>query len=368
MLALAVIAAASVESSGEAAREFARKISASLAPRESVALTVRNVSALSAAEVSAVEQAVEGELRAHGFALGDAPEFTPVKITLSANGGSWLWIAEIQRADKRDVVMLAVPRGNDASESSAEPALAIEKKPLWEQDEPILDIAAVGGESIVLDLSGVSIYGRENERWVRHKAFRIAVPKPWPKDARGRLQLGTDSIRAWLPGVSCTGKLNPELTLDCSEAVSGWPLAIPNALLAPGRNWFSVPGIPPFFSAADAGEGWVATGIDGRAQLYDQALKPMKSIEGWGSDVAALDTACGRYVLAVRPGDWDEPDAVEPYAIRDGRAVVSGAAVEFPGPVTAFWPSADGHAVVAVAHNVKTGRYAAFSLSIGCNR
>lgn len=151
--------------------------------------------------------------------------------------------------------------------------------------------------------------------------------------------------------------------------MSGWPLAIPNAILAPGRNSFSVPGIPPFLSAADAGEGWVVTGMDGRAQLYDQALKPVTSFGGWGSDVAALDTACGRHVLAARPGGSDEPDAVEPYTIRGGRPAVSGAAVEFPGPVTELWPSAVAdHTVVAVSRNFKTGKYAAFSLSITCGR
>lgn len=366
-IALAALAWAGTASLNDAAREFSRKTAAALTPGESVDLFFRNASALSAAEASSIEQAIEDQLRARGFAQASAPEAVAIKITFSENTESLLWIAEIQRGDKRDVVMLAVPYASNTDASPVEPPLAIEKKLLWEQDEPILDAAVVGTDLVVLDPSGVSTYSRENGKWALRRAMRVAPVKPWPKDARGRLQIGNDSIRAYLPGLVCTAKLTPESSLDCSEAVSAWPIAIPNAVLTPGRNWFTAPGIPPFFAVAGSGDGWVATGLDGRAELYDQALKPIATFTGWGSDVAALDSACGRQVLVTKPTGSDEPDAVEPYAIRDDRANASGAAVEVPGPVTALWPSADEHTAVVVSHNLKTGKYAAFSLSIACS-
>jgi hypothetical protein len=59
---------------------------------------------------------------------------------------------------------------------------------------------------------------------------------------------------------------------------------------------------------------------------------------------------------------------VRAFEIPDREPVEVGPAAEFPGPVTALWPSAEGRSAIAVAKNLKTGRFDAFELAITCGQ
>jgi hypothetical protein len=186
------------------------------------------------------------------------------------------------------------------------------------------------------------------------KQTPVEWPKALPRDLRGRLAARAGELVASLPGL---------------ESGAEWPIEIGNARIWAGRNYFAAPNLPPFFSAARAGDGWVLAGVDGRAQLLDGALEPVAAFAGWGSDVAHVEAKCGRgpLVLATRPGGADEPDQVQAFEIVEREAAAAGAPVEFLGPVTEMHEWADG-AAVAISRNLKTGRYAAFTLSVSCSR
>jgi hypothetical protein len=184
-----------------------------------------------------------------------------------------------------------------------------------------------------------------------------------------------DSFHAYLPGVVCLGKAQPELSMDCGAGDGRWALGLGNAAFAKGRNFIEgrfPKDLPPFFSAAQVMDGespaWIFAGLDGRARLYDQALQPAGSFEGWGSDIAALRSKCGsgRQVLVTRSGDSNEPDAIQAYEIIDRRAVAVSAPVEFLGPITTLWTAQGDETAVAISRDGRTGRYAAFSLSVSC--
>jgi hypothetical protein len=133
--------------------------------------------------------------------------------------------------------------------------------------------------------------------------------------------------------------------MNCSSGDSG---------LAAGRNYFAGP--PPYYSSAILPEGRILAGVDGR------------SIAEWGSDIAAIESGCGsgRQVLASKPTEASEPDAIQAHEVTGGRATAVGDPAQFPGPVTALWSS--GKQAVAVTRMPDTGRYAAYSLSISCGR
>ena len=82
-----------------------------------------------------------------------------------------------------------------------------------------------------------------------------------------------------------------------------------------------------------------------------------------------MSTSCGApaALLATQAGSLAEPDAIQPFRIAGGRAVPAGDRVEFAGPLTALWAQSNG-GVLAVVHNLKTGRYAAYTLAITCSR
>jgi hypothetical protein len=115
----------------------------------------------------------------------------------------------------------------------------------------------------------------------------------------------------------------------------------------------------------------LVTGVDGRAHVYDGTLREVGQVSGWGSDIAAVEGGCGgeRQMLATRPGEGSEPDSIQLYDVAAGRGGVAVSdPATFPGPVVGLWPSERTGEAVAIARSVETGRYAAYSLAITCNR
>jgi hypothetical protein len=173
-----------------------------------------------------------------------------------------------------------------------------------------------------------------------------------------------------MPGIVCTGTFSSVPSMSCGESNAPWPLDGVAAELAPGRNYFSAPRLGSFFSAASLPGFQVVTGLDGRARVYDSALREVSLVSGWGSDIAAIESGChaGAQLLATRPGEAGEPDTVQVYENAERRAAPTGDPATFRGPVVALWPSARKGEAVAVAKSSETGRYAAYSLAILCDR
>jgi hypothetical protein len=94
--------------------------------------------------------------------------------------------------------------------------------------------------------------------------------------------------------------------------------------------------------------------------VYDAARKPAGDSDGWGSDFAAV---CGSTkILATGPAGPESRDFVTLYELTNRTPVRASAPVEFPGPVTALFPT------LAVARNLSTGWYEAYSLTVDCGR
>jgi hypothetical protein len=314
---------------GEAARELARKIS----PRDSVAFSVRNQSSLGPAEVARIRRVLADELKPRGEPQAE------VRVTISENLESYLLVAEIRRGEEKKIVMVPWKR---ATPTTGPPSVSIEKRFLLEQAEPVLDIAfPESGGMLILDSAKLGLFSTQ-------KSVSLPISGPFPRDLRGRLQLQGDTFRAFLPGWMCAGTLS-DLQPSCRPSDEPWPLdPAHQARLAPGRNYFQ--GRSPFYSVA-----W---------DVYAPLDRP--AFPGWGSDVAAIESACGagKQVVATRAGDQDS-DSVQAFEIRDGQPVPVSLPVEFPGPVTALW-QASSNAVVAVSRDPATGKYVAFRLSLVC--
>ena len=381
------------EGLADPARELARKIAAAPGSLQAVAVTVRNLSSLNAAQVAEVRRALGEELRRQGVKLGETnPAATEVRVTLSENRQNYVWVAEVGHGSSL-VQIVESPRPTAAPPQPA-PTLVIEKKQVWEQQEPILDLALVHASGpepeglLVLGATKVSLYQRQGDRWELAQSAVIPTSKPWPRDPRGRLFLERDALRAHLPGAVCRGPALPSLKLDCRESNEPWPLQAGSRILGhgyftAGQNFFEgrlllaggvTKNLPAFYSVAavekEGGMVWALAGLDGRAQVYDKALEPAGVFGPVGSDLAALQTQCGSgwQVLATKGGGANELDAVQAYDIVDRQTIPVSQPVELPGPVSALWPAAGGTTAIAVARNLATGRHAAFSLAISCSR
>lgn len=376
--------AAAAEDLNGAARELARRTAEFAGRGEGLAVEWRNVSSMSRPEAARAHEAFEAALREAGCVVNGPAAGAEARLTLSENQSDYLLVEEARKGGERQVWIASWKRGGAAAGAAGIP-LSLEKKLVWEQPEQILDIAFPPGGMLVLSPSKIESFAHQNGRWELQATAPITPDKPWPRDLRGRLRVNGTDLHAALPGLACSGAAAPALSLQCHAADEPWVIASGSmwmllANFAPARNYFDGrvttqtglrKTVPPFYSAAAVDEHgrvfWLLAMLDGRVQVFDPAMEPVGTAGAWGSDLAGIDAVCGgAQVLATRAGDADEPDALQAYATVNGAPAAMGAALDFPGPVTALW-AAGGKSVLVVVRKLTTGTYAAYLVTAGCS-
>jgi hypothetical protein len=368
------------------ARELADKILGHTQSRSAIFLELKNTSSLDAADAADVRRAIEAQMRALGARLVPADQAVDdVRVTLSENAREYVWVAEIGRHDQNDVVMVSMPLLSLLRHDSAG-LVSFRKTSLLTQSARILDVAVVSPSAgatsmLVLDAERLTLYEDDGGRWRSKRSVLVAHERPLPRDLRGRVVVQPSSTppntvqgaayTAYLPGLQCSGNWIPELTTECHASDDPWPLinyggADVRAFFSASRNFFTGassgigadPG--PFYSAArisqDNSVMWFVTSVDGAAPPAP-----------WGSDIAAVNSACGQFIVATRPGA-EQTESLRLYQITGRRAVESGAPLDLPGTLTALWTAADGNSAIAIIRNAKTGEYEASTLAITCAR
>jgi hypothetical protein len=316
-----------------------------------------------------------------GARVSDIAPVADAQITLSENTSEYLMVEEIRKGDERQVFIASWKRTARALPAGA--GVALEKKLLWEQDDPILDVVFTSDTLLVLSPQRISVMTKRDGQWVTAGTADLPV-RSWPRDMRGRLRLTGSAYQALLPGIICKGAAQP-LTADCQPATDAWLLesGSRDMLLAgftANRNYFdgritTQAGVrkqlAPFFSAASANEQgsqiWLLAMVDGSTRIFDGNFDPVGAIPGWGSDIVGVGARCGggAQVLATRPGDAGEADTIQAFAIVNRAPAPLTAPLGFSGPVTALWPSG-GTSAIAVARDIGTGKYAAFLVTVAC--
>jgi hypothetical protein len=376
-------AASAAEDGDVAARELARKTAAWAGRGEAVAVTWRNVSTLGSTELGRVRTAFETALREAGGRVSEAGS-AAAQITISENPSDYLAVAEVRRGDDRQVWIASWKRST--AEAAGSSGATLEKKLVWEQAEPILDARFPGTGMLVLSPGKIAMYTRSGSGWIAQGAAALTLPKSWPRDARGLLKINGPAFRAFLPGTVCNGTAaEATVQVECKPSEEPWVLdsgsrSMLLAQFAAARNFFDGRAVtqsgvkktlPPFYSAAAVQEQgkplWLLAMVDGHTRIFDAALETGGTLGPWGSDLAGLEARCGGegQVLATRPGDGGQPDAVQAFAIVNRAASAVTPAVEFPGPVTALWSTGENTAV-AVSRNLSTGKYEAYVLTLVC--
>ena len=368
---------------GGAARELARKVTAFAGRGDSLSATWRNLSGLSGGELTQARTVFENAVRDSGARLVDAGGTLELRITLSENQSQYLLSGEARRGEERQTLISAWKRPAPGPATAA--GIALERRPLWEQAEPILDIALTPAGMLVLSPGKLTLYERRDAAFEERASVPVTTARPWPRDPRARLSVNGNAVRAFLPGTQCTGSIEPALTLDCRASDEPWTLeaggrSVLLAAFSGGRNYFdgrivtqsgARKSVAPFYTTGaveDQGRVyWLITLVDGRTQILDANFEAAGAVPGWGSDLAATSARCGggSQILATKAGDAREPDSVRAYAVVNRAAVALTGPMEFGGPVTALW-SAGGASAVAVVRDLDTGRYTAWFLTVVC--
>jgi hypothetical protein len=191
------------------------------------------------------------------------------------------------------------------------------------------------------------------------------MPKPWPRDLRGRLRANATAIDVWLPGVTCTGGY--DLRLTCKPSDEPWQTDVGMATFVPNRNYFDgkvvtpegvAKTLPPFFSAAFADDLRLFATLNGNVEIRNAALDLVGNAGVWGSDIVSTGFSCGGRRVLLGSAAGDGPETIRAFTMVNGAPVEIGNRLDLPGPVTSLW---DGHAVVR-----NGSKYQAYGISVTC--
>jgi hypothetical protein len=383
----------------DAAHSLAQQITSVVTVAHTLAITnVTDVSGAGApVDLSWLRQAVESEITTDGgrvlpTAAGAAVPVSAdalVQIAVSHDVNGYVLVASIALGDSRQIAVAPVAVTQPApGPPGAAPVL--QRKIVWQETDPILDFAEGSPDSshtlwYILQPDRLSAYefdGASQILRVEQQFSRLYTSR----DSRGRLAL-TDAthVTALVAAVRCDGTWNPGFSLTCSPNVGQlWSMGNVAWAYDPTHNYFTgavtlasnlVAHYPPFYSAAipPSGAGntsrWVLAGLNGQALLFTGSAASSSAFSGWGSDILSLNSVCGPgwQVLVTGPGDWTVPDRIQLYRIAGREATAVGEPLQFPGPISTMWPSADGQSARVVFHNLQTGMYEASIVSVSCS-
>ena len=374
--------------------QLAEKIVSVTGPKTLV-LEVINRSSLPAARTDEIRRNLLTQLAVLGARFVPAEQaVAEVRVSLSEDLQSYVWIAEIRQAGNvSSLVMVSLPRTVPLAVEPQPAAMVLHKAALWSQPEQILDVAVVLDSNpvrmLVLDAMRVTSYRLQDNRWQTEQAQPVEHTRPWPRDLHGRLVLSNSKdhlFDVYLPGVHCRSSAGPPPAMTCQDSDDPWPagpdLFRLNASFTPSRNYFSgaiAPAVgkltttPAFYSAAafprDSNPWWLLATVNGQVHLLDGVTDQVVDKLAWGSDVASIRSGCGSgwQVLATGGGPG-RTDSIRAFETAGRDPVAASAPLEVRGIVTALWTESRSGGAVAVVHNLETGRYEAFRLTLTCDR
>lgn len=343
LAALSLAASLTAAPLDDAARDVAKRVAGALAPKESCALQFRNPAQAPQADVALVQRIFNQAIRPV-----NAEKTTEITVTLSQNPQTRLLVAELRRGSESAVFISpyeAVTR--------AKSALTVNRSMLWEQPGRILDAVLVDGGLLILDGSRIAL---TSIGIVRQQAAIPAV-KPWPRDLRGRLQVKGDQFSANIADTLCKGTWRPEVTLSCEPGAADWPLA-------PGRNHFAPPKLPPSFSYAKMDRAWITAGTDGKARLISDTGTSLAQFAQWGASVAVQPNPCGEGSAVVASSANEQ--TVQAFDIAGGQAKPLSDPADIGGRIIELHDG--GGALTAIVHSTGTQKHAAYRITLACSR
>jgi len=330
----------------DCARSLAGKIAAGAAPAHNLALSVENVSSLDDADAAAVEQALRSELAHRGLRIVPATEAeVRVSIALSEGIEGYIWTAQIERngeqGNQRQVAIVAAPRLNDEPRNHGKQNLTLSRRLVWEQREKLLDFAVLpsvaggrpapagrdvaagsGSWLVALDPDKIAFYEADDpdsQDWRSGQTIPIPHSAPWPRDLWGSIHVAAGQVE--LPGVECSVTFAPPQTAACA-------------------------------SSAKEERVTAAPVITGQQE----------------GDSVEIESSCGTVTLVTGTGDWMQPDTVEAYQRLNGKTIAASEPLETAGPVMSLQQEETPGMARLVVHNLKTGNYEGYILSVDCGR
>jgi hypothetical protein len=354
----------------DGARALARKTALTLRGVP-VTCQTRNLSTLQEAEFLSFVAAFQNELQGGDVKVARREEGASLLLTLSENVTGYTGIVRVQRGESSYVLMESLSGQMKSDSGQTGVAMGLEKELMLSQEEPLVDADVYRYFPDHLDALGkqrLAIYEWKENKWQLSRSIVLPRKRIPSRDLRGIVGYSVDATAALFPGEVCRTGMQPwrcePWTLHLRPTSVDWEL-IENKKLPP---WLSVAQFE--INGEDA---LVITGEDGMARVYSQGAAAVVTIPNWGSQIASTHSGCGKgwQILATGKGDWSTPDRVTGIEIENEKVTKVTESMDLPGPVIALHRTTsdkipDRDMVIAVVHNLRTGFYEIYRITIAC--
>jgi hypothetical protein len=355
--------------------ELAGRIAAAVAPVEQVQLVTATAEGSDTAPLRQLARELARLMSARGLRVVDRAEGAAVvSFTCSETLRERVCAADVRKDETSQLVVATRTHDPSRTRGAATIPLVLQVQPLFADDEQILDVVHIDGRLIVLTPSRLTMYERGNEEWRFAESRGIVPARPWPRDLRGRLRIDRTAFEAFLPGVVCSGELEPP-AMTCVNEQRAWPVGIDNTGISEGRNYFVMPDGRMFYTIAalgpDAGARWLMARHDSQLVFLDERAQPLDTPRTAADDVVAVETACaaGSHVLlSSRSASDNNAETLRLFRVVARQLFPITPPLVLHGLVTALWPTPDSTGAMAVFRDGATGRYAAFQIAVACGR
>jgi hypothetical protein len=375
------------QSYDSAADQFAARITERAATPAPVSISFRNISSLSNQAVSDIRAELLRQLETQGWKLKKSEDAElAINVTLAENLQDYVWTAEIVSGSSREYALYEIARPKTAALLSGS-RTALSRTLLASSDAPLLDATLLEGKVVegahllALEAGAVDLYLLQSGHWQLVQRQPLGREPVGARDLRGRIVPDSgNNFDVFLPGIHCNGVAATALSISCRDSDDPWPLSDDQrtlAFYAGSRNFFT--GVlsgagaqagsttDPFYSMAILNAASVYIGVDGGIHLLENNRRPVLIGEKWGSELAAVQGACGssEFLLATRPVDFTQPDAITAFQLSGADVVPATDALAFAGPVLSLKTSSDHQQAFAIV-GTNTGRYEAYLITPRC--
>jgi hypothetical protein len=364
---------ARADSLDDGALALARRVLHSI-QGESVWLNIKNRSALQEAEFGKLVSIFKNELQQRGAKIVPYDASAEIVLTVSNCPTGYLGIVEIRRATKKTETLIgSLGHGEGAEQDRSASGLVLRKELLFSQERPLLD-AAFYHSFPLIDTLGQGEFGHYeliDGRWTPTKSNYLPRNRGMSRDLRGKVGHSVGAFAVSYFTEICRD--DARRGWYCENQTVPWP---PHGVF---RDVLNEKKTPPWFSAAEFlmndEEGIIITGTDGLARLYSDGPQPIFAFPGWGSEIASIQSGCGNgwQILVTGRSDWTTADSIQAFEVQGDQAREMTPAIDLPGPIIGLHTSgssplstSETDGAIAVVHNLLTGRYEVYVLTINC--
>ncbi len=249
--------------------------------------------------------------------------------------------------------------------------MGLHKELMLSQEQPLIDADVHFFGPYYLDTLGeqqIASYQWTENKWELVFSKLLPRKKIAARDLRGMVGHSVDAMAGLFPGEACRSGMQP---WECEP----YPWQLMHRFI--DRELLESKKPPPWLSAAqfemNGQDALVITGEDGLARLYSQGPEPLATFPGWGSEIASTRSGCGNgwQILVTGKGDWSTPDSVTGMEFEGGKVTKVTESIDLPGPVISMHQTESDKnrgrdMVIAVVHNLQTGLYEIYRLTITC--